>query len=211
MSTNSKKANERKNKMNVFDRIAQHYDSEKQQALAQQILTALNKEVGDCSEKVILDYGCGTGLIGLELAAACKKMILMDPSVEMMNIVNDKMQHAGLTNTQTITGSFSAEETPEIQADIIIVSLVLLHVPDTQNLLSHLYAALKNQGEVFIVDFDKNEHVQHEKVHNGFDQKELARKCELAGFKQVTSHTFYQGEALFMNQAASLFILKAQK
>jgi ubiquinone/menaquinone biosynthesis C-methylase UbiE len=197
--------------MNVFDRIAQHYDSEKQQALAQQILTEIKKELGDCSQKVILDYGCGTGLIGLELATVCKEMILMDPSAEMMKIVNDKIQYAGLTNTQPITGSFSVEKNPEIQADRIIVSLVLLHVPDTQEMLNHLYAALKGQGEIFVVDFDKNEHVQHEKVHNGFVQKELAEKCELAGFKQVTSHTFYQGEALFMNQAASLFILKAQK
>jgi ubiquinone/menaquinone biosynthesis C-methylase UbiE len=197
--------------MNVFDRIAQHYDSEKQQALAQQILTVLKKEIGDCSQKVILDYGCGTGLIGLELAQVCKEIILMDPSVEMMKIVNDKIQHAELTNTQTIRGSFSTGKIPEIQADSIIVSLVLLHVPETQELLNHLYAALKDQGEIFVVDFDKNEHVQHEKVHNGFNQKEWARKCELAGFKQMTSHTFYQGEALFMNQAASLFILKAQK
>ncbi len=58
--------------------------------------------------------------------------------------------------------------TPDLKADIVLMSLVLLHIPDTKKILQELFNILNDGGKLMIVDFDKNDHISHPKVHNGF-------------------------------------------
>lgn len=195
--------------MNVFDRIAEHYDSPKQLELATIIKNEIKSKLGNTSDKIALDYGCGTGLIGLQMADDFKEILFVDPSKEMIRIVDQKVEQINQANAKTIVGSFSKGDTLGIKADIIIVSLVLLHVPDTLDILKSLFQALNSKGQILIVDFDKNKKISHEKVHNGFSQAELKKQMEEIGFNSVSSETFYYGEKLFMKQDASMFSLKA--
>ncbi|MFP9075757.1 methyltransferase domain-containing protein, partial [Enterococcus faecalis] len=68
------------------------------------------------------------------------------------------------------------------EADIVLLSLVMLHIPDTEHLLQQLYQLLKPGGRLFIVDFNKNQSVSHPKVHNGFEQDTLLQLAESVGF-----------------------------
>ncbi|GGD04047.1 class I SAM-dependent methyltransferase [Enterococcus wangshanyuanii] len=197
--------------MSVFDRIASHYDSPKQLELAQIILNELENSLGETNEKTLLDYGCGTGLIGLPLADRFEKVTLIDPSKEMITIVEQKVESMALKNTKAMIDHFSKEHIPEITADIIIVSLVLLHIPDTKEILEALYQVLNPKGYLLIVDFDTNEKARHEKVHSGFDQNKLKAMLETIGYQSIQSNTFYHGEELFMRQDASMFVLRAEK
>jgi len=88
---------------------------------------------------------------------------------------------------------------------------VLLHISDTNLILSRLFKLLKNDGHLIIVDFDKNEKIVSELVHNGFNQRELREMMIKIGFKNVQSKTFYNGKLIFMKQDASMFILEACK
>lgn len=197
--------------MNVFDQIAQRYDSPKQLELANIITKEIKTELGDTTGKTALDYGCGTGLIGLQISDEFEEMLFVNPSKEMIHVVDQKIAQMNRTNVKTVVGSFANEETLNIKADLIIVSLVLLHVPDTLDSLKSLYRALNSKGHILVVDFDKNENINHEKVHNGFSQLELKKQLEKIGFKSVSSRTFYHGQNIFMNQDASMFILNAEK
>lgn len=199
--------------MNIFNKIADHYDSPKQIQLADIITKEVQKElIGiNTSEKIALDYGCGTGLISLPLAEKFKELQLVDPAEAMLKIVNRKIEATGLKNTHVIADYFADGSNTVVKADVIIVSLVLLHVPNTEKVLQDLYNRLNPQGTILIVDFDKNEKINHEKVHNGFSQTELKKKMTDIGFHLPISRTFYHGENLFMNQAASMFILRAGK
>lgn len=197
--------------MSVFDRIASHYDSPKQLELAQIILNELERNLGLTAGKTLLDYGCGTGLIGLPLADRFEHVLLVDPSKEMIKIVDQKVEQMELKNTETSVDYFSRENVPQQKVDVIIVSLVLLHIPNTQEILEALYHVLTPEGALLIADFDTNEKVSHEKVHNGFDQAELKAELEKIGFQKVQSKTFYHGEELFMRQDASMFLLRAEK
>ncbi len=96
-------------------------------------------------------------------------------------------------------------------ADTVITAQVLLHIPDTRLILGRLYDALPAGGQLFLVDFDKNEAIVSDKVHNGFDQRELIALAKEIGFAAARSHTFYRGEKIFMNTDASMFLLIAQK
>lgn len=91
------------------------------------------------------------------------------------------------------------------------MSLVLLHIPDTEKILQELFTLLNPGGKLIIIDFDKNDNINHPKVHNGFSQEELNKILSQIGFKSVKIKTFYHGNRIFMNQDASLFISKSIK
>ncbi|MDR7317161.1 hypothetical protein [Brevibacillus nitrificans] len=88
---------------------------------------------------------------------------------------------------------------------------VLLHIKDVEFVLSRLFDVLKEGGHLLIVDFDKNENVASDIVHNGFHQAELTEMMSKIGYKKIQSKTFYRGSKIFMGQDASMFILDSQK
>jgi ubiquinone/menaquinone biosynthesis C-methylase UbiE len=194
---------------NIFDQIAEKYDSPKQQVLAKVIRQEIEKEWGTHSDKRVLDFGCGTGLISLPFAGKVKQLFLVDVSSEMTKITQEKITQQGLLNTTVLTADF-LQELPTFKVDTILVSLVLLHIPQTAEILQHLADMLTERGQLIIVDFDKNPLVYHERVHNGFEQTMLQQMLS-KNFSKVHSRTFYEGNHLFMNQAATMFILHAEK
>ncbi|MDF2801630.1 MAG: methyltransferase type 12 [Anaerocolumna sp.] len=105
----------------------------------------------------------------------------------------------------------SSNKTADLHVDYIFMVQVLLHIKDIEVVLSRLYDLLNNGGHLIIVDFNKNENVVSDMVHNGFDQLELIKHMKRLGFIKSQSKTFYTGSKIFMNQDASLFILDAQK
>ncbi|MNC72357.1 hypothetical protein D3C75_1233980 [compost metagenome] len=88
---------------------------------------------------------------------------------------------------------------------------VLLHIRDVEPILSRLYEVLPAGGHLLIVDFDKNDKVVSDMVHNGFDQDELMELMRKIGFTDVQSKIFYTGNNIFMKQDASMFLLDARK
>lgn len=91
------------------------------------------------------------------------------------------------------------------------MSQVLLHIKDVKPVLSRLYDVLDSGGHLIIVDFNKNENVVSDMVHNVFNQTELMDMMTEIGFAHVQSETFYHGSNIFMNQDASMFVLNARK
>ena len=100
---------------------------------------------------------------------------------------------------------------PKLHTDYIFMSQVLLHIGDVELFLSRIHDLLNPGGHLIIVDFDKNEKVVSDKVHNGFDQGQLAELMTNIGYRDIESRTFYSGSKIFMNQDASLFVLDALK
>ncbi len=88
---------------------------------------------------------------------------------------------------------------------------VLLHIDDVGLILSRLYDILDERGHLLIVDFNKNEKIVSDMVHNGFDQMELTKSMEKIGYRNIRSRTFHSESKIFMGKDASLFILDAGK
>ncbi len=191
-----------------FDAMATQYDTPERARIAKIIAGAIRKRVASGADKCAVDYGCGTGLVGICLADIFDSLVLIDASPNMIEQVNAKI--AGIPNAEALCRDFSREP-PDVRADYIFLTQVLLHVKDIEPFLASLFAALNPGGRLLIVDFNKNEAVASELVHNGFDQSELAEVLKRIGFLSADSETFYRGERIFMNQDASLFILDARK
>lgn len=190
---------------NVFERIAKNYDTEKQIELSKVIVKEVRQGLQDSKSKSLLDYGCGTGLIGLELADQVNSVLLMDSSKEMVEIVKTKIANKGITNSKVLLSDFT-QSPSELKTDIVVMSLVLLHIPETKKILQELYGILNDGGKLIIVDFDKNSKVSHPKIHNGFSHVDLKSILLEIGFKSITIKTFYKGCNIFMKQDASMFI-----
>lgn len=197
--------------MNVFDQMAQKYDTPERIELAQIIRKELQKYLGTTRSQKVLDYGCGTGLVGIPLMENVEEMLFVDPSAEMLQITQQKLAALKSKNGTTKVGTYETLDLAAEVCDVIFLSLVMLHVPETEDLLTRLYQALPIGGRLLIVDFDENPAISHERVHNGFDQQALAELAEKIGFRSVSIETFHHGKNLFMKQDASLFLFEGKK
>lgn len=192
---------------NIFNEMAKKYDNEQRTELANVVASEIRGNINDSADKILLDYGCGTGLVGLQFSADFKKVIFSDISEEMLKVVDSKIEMSNINNAETKGTDFLSN----VKADTIIVSLVLLHVSEYQELIKELSDRLNDQGQLLIVDFDKNEMIQHDKVHNGFTREEMHIALNGAGLNNVEIKTFYHGEKVFMNKDASMFIASSIK
>ena len=195
---------------NVFEQMAKRYDTEERIELAKVILKEVRPELRNSKSKSLIDYGSGTGLISLELSNSVDSILLVDSSKQMLEVAKAKISRNGITNSKVLYSDFT-QETPELKADIVLMSLVLLHIPDTKKILQELFNIINDGGKLIIIDFDKNDKINHPKVHNGFSHEELKKRLSEVGFKSIEIKTFYHGNHIFMNQDASMFISSSIK
>ncbi|MEK3934823.1 methyltransferase domain-containing protein [Sporosarcina sp. FSL W7-1349] len=195
---------------NVFEEMAKRYDTEERMELANVIVQEVRSELQNSQSCSLIDYGSGTGLVSLELSDLVDSVLLVDSSKQMLGVANAKISLKGITNFKVLHSDFT-QETPDLQADIVLLSLVLLHIPDTTKILQQLFNILNEGGKLIIIDFDKNEKIYHPKVHNGFSQAELKERLAEVGFESIEIKTFHHGNRIFMNQDASMFLSRAVK
>lgn len=195
-----------------FNAAADQYDTPARVAMAQIITRALTPHLKDAKEKTLLDFGCGTGLMGLALADEVGALLLLDASPNMTRVVEEKIGLLGLKNARALCCNLEEEPPPgNLRADYILMVQVLLHIPEIAPLLAQLHGLLNPGGRLLLVDFDKNPRVVSPEIHNGFHQAALSALLESLGFCDVQSHTFYQGKNLLMKEDASLFLMEAAK
>lgn len=195
----------------VFERIANQYDTPERIQNAKVITNAIRDYLVDTKDKAAIDFGCGTGLIGMELLDDFNSILFIDTSQNMINQINKKMDQLDIKNADALCFDVEKEGLLNVKADYIFIAQVLLHIDNVELVLSRLYDVLNEGGHLIIVDFDKNEAIDSELVHNGFEQERLTNLMIKIGYEKIQSKTFYEGSKLFMGKDASLFILDAQK
>lgn len=195
----------------IFNSIANQYDTPDRIKIAKIAAKELRKYIINGKVKTAIDYGCGTGLVGMELMDEFNSLSFIDASSSMINIVEQKIETLRISSAKALC--LDAESTGQLnlQTDYIFLVQVLLHVKDIEPFLANLYKLLNNNGHLLIVDFDYNESVVSEHVHSGFKQQQLIQILEKTGFVDLSAKTFYHGNNIFMNSNASLFVLDAAK
>ncbi|REE78673.1 ubiquinone/menaquinone biosynthesis C-methylase UbiE [Paenibacillus taihuensis] len=194
-----------------FEMIANTYDTPERIHIAQVSSDAIRNYVSDAKGKTAIDFGCGTGLVGMNLVDEFQSVLFLDTSPGMIGQMEQKIADLGIQNAETLCFDFEGEGLSVLRADYIFMAQVLLHIKDVEFLLARLFEVLNDGGHLLIVDFDKNEHVVSDLVHNGFHQAELAGIMTRVGYKNIRSETFYSGSKIFMAQDASMFVFDSQK
>lgn len=195
----------------IFNRLAEHYDTPERKKLASIIEKQVTLYLQDSRQKTFLDYGGGTGLVSLPLAPLVKELVIWDSSAAMIDAAKEKISTNHIENAHAEVCDLMAEQPADTASDIVLLSLVLLHIPDTQKIISRIYQLLKPGGQLMIVDFTKTASVSHPLVHNGFSKEELVEAAKKAGFKETSFQPFYKGKNIFMKQDAEVFLFQAVK
>lgn len=129
---------------NEQDNLILHYDN----IILKELLSKMQLK-----NKIIFDYGCGTGRTWpLLLEHKPKKVIGCDVSQMMLNKLKEKYAYAEVYKLENSELSFLPYHT----CDIIISTLVIAHVADIEKLFASWDKVLKNQSDIIITDFHAN-------------------------------------------------------
>lgn len=188
-----------------FNHKAETFDSPKNIFLANLVCQAVEKQIDLLSDKEILDFGGGTGLLALPLAKQAKSVTLVDISEKMLEQARLKAEQQDIKNIQFLEQDL-LEKPLKQEFDLIVVCRVLHHMPDLDTALSRFHQHLKEDGQLLLADFTKTE-----ANHHGFELAELEKQLIEHGFSSVHSQILYSAEDLFQGNHSELFLTVAQK
>ncbi|RYD05062.1 methyltransferase type 12 [Desulforamulus aquiferis] len=191
--------------------IANTYDTPERVQIAKVSSDAIREYLVDAKNKNAIDFGCGTGLVGMNLLNDFRSILFLDTSQNMIHQIKQKISRSNIQNADTLCFDFEKDSLSDLNTDYIFMAQVLLHIKNVELVLSRLYDVLNVGGHLLIVDFNKNEEIVSDMVHNGFEQVKLADIMTKIGYKDIQSKTFYNGSKIFMGHDASMFILDSQK
>lgn len=161
--------------------------------LAQDICAAISAQVPCAATTHLLDFGCGTGLLTLELAPRVAQATGVDSAPGMLEVLEAKAQRLGLHNVRTLLLDPDAGAALAGRYDIIVSSMALHHVQKIGPLLRQFYACLNHGGHLCIADLDLDNgqfHSDHTGVfHHGFARDALQRDFAEAGFTDIRDTT----------------------
>ena len=201
-----------------FDKKAKDWDDnrriQRSKVIAEKIIDYVNLQETFSG----LEFGCGTGLISLNLYDKLGKITCIDTSSGMIKQLEDKVAEHNLDKITVTQLNINDDHDLKSEYDIIYSSMSLHHVTSLEETLQNFYDLLQDGGLLCIVDLDKEDGSFHSQEsnflgYNGFEQKELSQLLEQVGFNNIMSETFYNDERSIGNRNIeySLFIMKAQK
>jgi precorrin-6B methylase 2 len=119
-------------------------------------LDALNLKPG----MVVADVGAGTGYMSLKLAkrvGPSGKVYAEDVQAEMLDKVRTNAAKAGVSNIQTVQGSFTDPKLPKGQMDLILLVDVYHEFSEPQKMLQGIRDALKPDGRLVLLEYRKED------------------------------------------------------
>lgn len=201
-----------------FDNHAKNWDTELRITRAKKIATEIEKVLEKAEVSIAMEFGCGTGLISFNIFERFEKVVLVDSSKGMIDIVNTKISMFGVNNMVAIMADICTSNTIEEKFDVIYSSMVLHHVNNITEIIDTFKDMLNPNGYLIIVDLDKEDGSFHKEYadfdgHNGFDQDDLRNDLASAGYEDIESRTFYHDIRVIDEDEIkySLFLMKAKK
>lgn len=134
----------------------------------------------------------GTGLVTLRLAPSVRELVAADVSPKMLEVLAEKLAQGQVPNVRTLCWDVEQVDCPESGFDVVVSSMALHHVRDTDLLFCRLRRVLATGGWVALADLDTEDGTFHADPtgvhHHGFDRAETCRRIEAAGFTGVAAH-----------------------
>ena len=175
--------------MNEFDIKAAGWDfnpmhRERSEAVAKGIIASVPLS----GNMTALEYGAGTGMTSFLLKKYLKEITLMDNSVEMLKMMNEKIRNSGALNLKTIFFDLEKDLWNINTFDLIITQMVLHHIDDIYSLIRKFYKLLNPGGYLAVADLypeDGSFHGDGFAGHKGFDPAVLSVTIKENNFMDV--------------------------
>jgi predicted TPR repeat methyltransferase len=134
----------------------------------------------ELSDKEVLDFGCGTGLLSEQIAKTASKVLAIDSSSKMIEVLENK----NISNIQTLTCELSKETIKnnsqfDTKFDLIVASSVCAFLPDLETTLNDLKSLLKEDGLFIQWDWKTTTSAPD----FGFDEEKLKTIYKNVGFE----------------------------
>ncbi len=163
--------------MNKFDRDAFTYDSNQMHVeRAKTIADAIVSSIPISSSWVMADFGCGTGLLGINFVDRVKHIDMIDTSENMLKVLNEKLTLGGIDNATALQLDIFSDPLPYEKYNLITTLMTFHHIADISEGLGRLSRMLKKGGYLAIADLDKEDGTYHDgeqPPHFGIDQEFL--------------------------------------
>jgi 2-polyprenyl-3-methyl-5-hydroxy-6-metoxy-1,4-benzoquinol methylase len=177
-----------------FDKVATTWDEQPARVqLASDVAGAISRQVALHTDMDVLDFGCGTGLLTLQLAPRVKSVTGVDNSRGMLNVLVAKIAKQNLTNVRTLLLDLDAGDALPDMYDLIVSNMTLHHIREVGPLLDRFYKAISPGGHLCLCDLDLDDGLFHDDnqgvFHRGFDRAVLRRAFMDAGFDDVRDTT----------------------
>lgn len=201
-----------------FDEKAASWDSAECIERARRIAAEIRQHIA-APGGMGMEFGCGTGLVGLALADCFARITFVDTSEGMLAVLREKIAREGCQNATAARVDLAAEPLSDLRFDCIFSSMALHHVADAPGMLSRLASLLNPGGQLLLVDLDRDpagafhaEDLSFDGYH-GFDQADIMDWARAAGLREVACHTFYRDERQIAGVIVpySLFLLRGEK
>jgi len=183
--------------MNSFDERAATWDEDPdKRARAHAVAEAIADTLPLAPDWQVLEYGCGTALLGFELLPRVGALTGADVSEGMLEVLQEKIAAAGAAERVSACRlDLLASPGPQAAFDLVCSLLTLHHVQDTAALLAAMGQVLKPGGWLAIADLDAEDGSFHGAGfdgHKGFERAALQAQVEAAGLTDVRFATVYQ-------------------
>jgi ArsR family transcriptional regulator len=137
----------------------------------------------------VADFGCGTGVLSLELARWAKRVIAIDQNRGVLERAKQRAQREGLINIRFLRQDLHRLSLPDDSLDLVVISQSLHHVQEPRTVLGEALRILKPAGRLIALELMPHderwvlERLGHR--HLGFEPTELERILAGLGFVAV--------------------------
>jgi ubiquinone/menaquinone biosynthesis C-methylase UbiE len=169
-----------------FHAKAAQWDSPDKIAMTKKFLSEMLFHVNPLSSWKALEIGAGTGLVGLNVEPLVAKVVMVDTSESMLELLKQKLH--GNSRVEIVHGEVFDYKHQDI--DFVFSAMAFHHLTDVEKTIQHLATITKPGAWVVVGDLvteDGSFHNFEPMPYCGFDTEVLSKQFVKAGFdvKQV--------------------------
>ncbi len=202
-----------------FDQAAATWDENPGRLkMARSVFEAISGNIRLSGDMDVMDFGCGTGLLSLNILPHVNSVTGFDSSSGMLDVLNSKISGQQIQRIKTFHLNSAGGDKLTGLYDLVTCSMTMHHIEYPAPLIKEFCGVLKSGGYLCIADLDPDEGKFHENndgvFHNGFQRDDMKKYFRDAGFDEVSDVTAAKMEKPGIdgkNNTFSIFLITGKK
>lgn len=175
-----------------FDKKSENWDAKAERLQrAEKIYRRMAEQIEISSDSEVLDFGCGTGLLGFNFIKNVKSVTFADTSAGMLEQIVKKAASAGCANYKIINLS---GEVLSGGYDAAVSLMALHHVENPAQTVKNLAEHLVKGGYICLSDLDTEDgsfHYPQVAPHNGIKRAAVLESLAASSVKIICNETVH--------------------